>query len=227
MQLYFEYTQEVGTGKLIGMAHFPDNYARVFFIDDTNRIVMKKAQTPLGNWENRTFTDSAVAYDTSTVQDCHLYYIPHEFLFGLALVKDKPRLLYYDTATEKFIDVIEVIGKISNFIATPLKQAIGLSWINPSQTIFDKVSIRRKLESYPIDINDGIEVYNGNNTQYTDENLVNKTRYYYRAFPFDTKGEYNDDKDGQEVDQIPLLLLMALYIVHSTNVIIDNVDIPD
>jgi hypothetical protein len=227
LELLFEFTQQIGSGKLIGMAHFPDNFARVFFINDQNKIVMQKTETPMGNWQGRSFTDPAIAFDRTTVQECQLYYIPREFLFGIALIKSKPTLLYYDVATEKFIDVIEVIGKISNFLATPLKQAIELSWVNPSQTIFDKVMIRRKLNEYPIDINDGEKVYWGNDTKYKDLNLIQKTRYYYRAFQFDVSGDYADDEEGQEVNEIPLLLLMALYIVHSTNVQIENIVIPD
>ena len=227
MELKFEFTQQIGTGKLIGMAHFPDNFARVFFINDSNKLVMQKTETPMGNWQGRTFTAQTIAFDRTSVQECQLYYIPHEFLFGIALIKNKPTLLYYDTTTEKFLDVIEVISKISNFLATPLKQAIELTWTNPSQTIFDKVMIRRKLNDYPINVNDGEQIYLGNGTEYKDSNLINKTRYYYRAFPFDVSGQFCDETEGQEVNEMPLILLMALYIVHSTNVVIENVNIPE
>ncbi len=224
MQLIFESIQEINNAESVfGSAHFPDNFVRIFSKNSEDRIVMQKAETPLGNWNNLVFTEPVVAFERSRIQDCSLHYMPGEFLFGIATIRDRPVLLYYDVATEQFYDVLEALGALQFFTATPQKQAIYLEWVNPSASIFDKVIIKRKLLDYPEDLEDGTEIYHGDGTNVKDTGLIMGTRYYYRAFPYDTSGEVNDEPDGQQLDEQPLDILTALYIVHSNNVILEGI----
>ena len=64
-------------------------------------------------------------------------------------------------------------------------QQINLSWTRAADA--DKTKIQRKQGGFPVDINDGTEVYFGNVEAFSDTELSPETSYYYRAWSF------NDD----------------------------------
>ncbi|MBV4440098.1 hypothetical protein [Clostridium tyrobutyricum] len=94
-------------------------------------------------------------------------------------------------------------GTISNFVALAGDSKVTLNWTNPTDTDFAGVRILRKKGSYPENITDGTQVYDGTTTSYEDEGLTNDTEYFYRAFPYDTSDNYNDTTEWQQVSAIP------------------------
>lgn len=70
-----------------------------------------------------------------------------------------------------------------------------LTWTNPALTgdNFDFVGVKilRKIGSYSINLSDGIEVYTGSGTSFTDNNVSKNINYYYTAFSHDTSGNYS------------------------------------
>jgi len=74
---------------------------------------------------------------------------------------------------------------IRNFTANSGDRQIILNWKNPPEPDFLHVSILRKTQSYPQNINDGEKIYTGTDTFYCDLNLENDTTYYYAAYTFD------------------------------------------
>lgn len=102
---------------------------------------------------------------------------------------------------------------ITNFIATKGNAQIALSWTNPTNSDFAGVKILRQTSAYPTSTSDGIVVYNGIGTTYTDTSLDNDTAYYYRAFTYDTSNNYNDTETGQEVSATP-----QAYVVYGVKI---------
>ncbi|MBK5239843.1 hypothetical protein [Clostridium sp.] len=96
---------------------------------------------------------------------------------------------------------------VTSLVARSGDSQIILSWINPTDPDFVGVKILRKEGSYPTSITDGILVYTGANTAYTDTTVINGTTYYYRVFPYDQSGNYNTTGTGQEVTATPQLVL--------------------
>lgn len=63
-------------------------------------------------------------------------------------------------------------------------------WTNPTDSNFVGTLIVRKTGSYPVKPTDGTKVYAGAAANYTDTGLTNGTQYYYRAFAYNAKTEY-------------------------------------
>ncbi len=61
-------------------------------------------------------------------------------------------------------------------------QQINLSWTMAADA--DKTKIQRKQGSFPVDKNDGTELYFGNAETFSDTELTPETSYYYRAWSF-------------------------------------------
>lgn len=80
---------------------------------------------------------------------------------------------------------------ISSFAATAGEQQVVLSWTNPVSSDFSGVKILSKITGYPANETDGIVVYDGTGTGYTDLGLLNGTVYYYRAFSRDAVLNYS------------------------------------
>jgi hypothetical protein len=95
-------------------------------------------------------------------------------------------------------------GPITSFVADAGNAKVDLSWANPTDEDFVGVKIRRQTVGYPTTIDDGIEVYNGSATSFEDTTVENGTTYYYRAFPYDTAGNYNTTTEGQQISAKPV-----------------------
>ncbi|RKY93402.1 MAG: hypothetical protein DRQ06_06785, partial [Candidatus Hydrothermota bacterium] len=82
----------------------------------------------------------------------------------------------------------------SNFKATSINTTtISLSWTKGDGA--ETTVIVRKTGSYPTSISDGVVVYNGTGTSYTDSGLSAGTGYYYRAWSY-ANGEYSSSYDS-------------------------------
>jgi hypothetical protein len=81
-------------------------------------------------------------------------------------------------------------AQVSNFYATRNNAKNALTWTNPDDTNFAGVLILRKTGGYPQRPSDGDRVYSGTGTTYTDTGLTNGTQYYYRAYAYNSKKQY-------------------------------------
>lgn len=81
-------------------------------------------------------------------------------------------------------------AQVSNFYATIGSASVALSWTNPGDDNFAGVLIVRKTGGYPVKPGDGVKIYQGIAQTYTDTGLTNGTQYYYRAFAYNSKKEY-------------------------------------
>jgi len=68
------------------------------------------------------------------------------------------------------------------FAATYNRIRINLSWIKGTGA--NNTYIVRKIDSYPTNRTDGTIIYNGTGTSYSDTELIQSTRYYYRAWSY-------------------------------------------
>jgi len=81
---------------------------------------------------------------------------------------------------------------VNNFAVTSAVDSLILSWNNPTTnedgtplTDYVGTIIVRNTNNYPTDVSDGIIVYNGTATSYTDTGLTGGITYYYTAFAYD------------------------------------------
>lgn len=81
-------------------------------------------------------------------------------------------------------------AQITNFYATIENASVVLTWAVPADTNFVGVAIVRKTGSYPTKVSDGTKIYEGTALTFTDTGLTNGTQYYYRAFTYNAKKEY-------------------------------------
>ena len=66
---------------------------------------------------------------------------------------------------------------------------ITVSWINPTQ-YFGGILLVKKMGSAPTAINDGEQIYSGAGTSFVDNNVAFGTTYYYRAYPYNPRKQY-------------------------------------
>ena len=84
-------------------------------------------------------------------------------------------------------------AQIANFYATIGDASVALSWTNPDDANFTGVLIVRKTGGYPVKPSDGVKIYQGTAQAYTDTGLTNGTQYFYRAFAYNAKHEYQTE----------------------------------
>ena len=91
-------------------------------------------------------------------------------------------------------------ANVVNFTAIPRNGQISLSWMNPSDSDFSGVKILRKVNGYPTSPTDGMVIYDGAETSYTDTGLTNGTTYFYIVFSYDEVPNYSW---GAQTDAAP------------------------
>lgn len=69
---------------------------------------------------------------------------------------------------------------------------ITLSWENPTE-YWAGTLIVKKAGSMPEGVNDGEKIYNGTGTSFVDTAVEYDTTYYYRAFPYNAKKQYQTE----------------------------------
>ena len=84
-------------------------------------------------------------------------------------------------------------AQINNFYATIGDASVRLTWSNPPDGNYAGVAIVRKTGGYPSKVLDGTKIYEGTGTSFTDTGLANGTQYFYRAFAYNSKHEYQTE----------------------------------
>ena len=77
-------------------------------------------------------------------------------------------------------------ANVSGLKAKAGDSKIELSWKNPPDEDFDRITIARSEIFYPKSAKEGVNVYSGKNESFTDTNLANGVKYYYSVFSFDS-----------------------------------------
>lgn len=92
------------------------------------------------------------------------------------------------TATQTFHFTIDTTGPATpaSFHAEAEDSKVELSWSNPTLD-FAGVIIRRSTAAFPSE-SEGVEIYIGTNTVFTDTNVTNGTTYYYSIWAKDLLG---------------------------------------
>jgi len=87
---------------------------------------------------------------------------------------------------------------VASFIVTSQDSQCSITWVNPSDNGYFQTKILRKLGGYPTSETDSSAtiIYDGTNTTVVDTGLVNATTYYYKAFPYDSNSNYNENSIG-------------------------------
>jgi len=83
---------------------------------------------------------------------------------------------------DKYFVTTYIIRDVNNFTAVPGEKEIFLSWENPVDQNFQLVRLIRNEYFYPADINDGVVIYEGAGSAFTDENVQEERTYYYAIF---------------------------------------------
>jgi hypothetical protein len=111
---------------------------------------------------------------------------------GLPDNKYYARVLAYDNAnnfsvSDRVTFKIDTVppGNVTGFAAAGKGDYIALSWQNPGDPDFKGVKVLRKTDGFPADISDGIEIYMGQGTSFSDTAVEPEKTYYYTAFAFD------------------------------------------
>jgi hypothetical protein len=124
--------------------------------------------------------------------------------FSLTNLKDQTKY-YYKTTCNDASGSAMALGNFTTIIkpdTTPPQNVSGLtaiagngqvilSWVNPTDTDFDGVIIKRSDVFYPTSRTDGILVYDGKQETITDTGLINDKKYYYIVFSYDKIPNYS------------------------------------
>lgn len=81
-------------------------------------------------------------------------------------------------------------AQVTAFTATAdSTPSVTLSWLNPTE-YWAGTLIVKKAGSAPEGVNDGKKIYNGTGTSFVDTAVEYDTEYFYRAFPYNAKKQY-------------------------------------
>lgn len=94
---------------------------------------------------------------------------------------------------------------------------ITVSWQNPTD-FFAGILIVRKEGSAPTGVRDGVKVYTGTGTSYVDADVVFDTTYYYRAYPYNDKKQYQTltnvvsvaPRESKKLSELPVESLLKI-----------------
>ncbi|MSR85255.1 hypothetical protein EXS71_02350 [Candidatus Uhrbacteria bacterium] len=79
-------------------------------------------------------------------------------------------------------------ANVFGFQATAGDAKVTLSWTNPPDADFAQVIIRARTDHFPVNVNDGRNVYQGSGASVIDNGLINGVNYFYGNFSVDTQG---------------------------------------
>ncbi len=101
-------------------------------------------------------------------------------------------------------------GNVTDFLATPTAaRTILLTWVNPTDTDFAGVLIKRSFTGYPASPADGELVFDGVATSFPDTAITpaNYNRpIYYTAFAYDTTGNFASGALAEATIEVSLTL---------------------
>lgn len=93
--------------------------------------------------------------------------------------------------------------------------SIAVSWTNPG-AYWAGTLIVRKAGSAPAGVRDGERVYDGAESSYTDTKVQYDTAYYYRAFPYNGRKQYQTLLTGAVVSAAPKKLPLPAQVTGFT-----------
>lgn len=111
---------------------------------------------------------------------------------------------------------------------------ITLSWENPTE-YWAGTLIVKKAGSAPEGVNDGEKIYNGTGTSFVDTAVEYDTEYFYRAFPYNAKKQYQTEvltvsampRSGLLVSTLPVgSLIKANFDGVGTNFLVTQQGLP-
>lgn len=117
--------------------------------------------------------------------------------------------------------VPKVTGGVENFVITYVSETeLDLSWSLTGEA--NRVMIRSKWGSYPVDRDDGLLVYYGSNTTYNDTSMdFNETAgtLYYRVWAQKTDDSwYTDYEEGNEENRLMIIGALGIFVIGATYV---------
>lgn len=92
------------------------------------------------------------------------------------------------TAQKTLSLTVDGVGGVTEALAAPGDGKAGLAWVNPSGDDFRDVRVVRKTGAYPVDPEDGLEVYRGTGTNFVDSPLDNGREYFYAVIAYREDG---------------------------------------
>ena len=114
------------------------------------------------------------------------------------------------------VTAFKAIDSISGGVAK-----VTVSWTNPSE-YFAGILIVKKAGSAPTGVRDGEKVYNGTGTSFVDTNVVFDTTYYYRAYPYNEKKQYQTQSAVTSVTPVEDVYVKDLLLNQIVEVIQDG-----
>lgn len=72
------------------------------------------------------------------------------------------------------------------FLASAGRRLVTLTWTNPIDVDFSRVTIVARTDRFPTSMTDGRSVYTGSGSSIVDSGLADATTYFYTIFAFDT-----------------------------------------
>lgn len=107
---------------------------------------------------------------------------------------------------------------VSQFFAVAKDAKIDLSWINPTDSDFDGLILKRSDSSIITNRNQGVLIYEGKDEIFLDTGLINDRTYYYAIFTYDKVKNYSsgavafavpkkeeEEKEEEKEIEIPVL----------------------
>lgn len=117
-------------------------------------------------------------------------------------------------------------AQITAFTATADNTpSVTLSWQNPTE-YWAGTLIVKKAGSAPEGVNDGVKVYNGEGTSYTDFDVQFDTEYFYRAFPYNAKKQYQTAVNVASAKPVSGIALSEMAEGALVNIMEDGTAVP-
>lgn len=89
------------------------------------------------------------------------------------------------------LPIIKAVLNPADFTANPFSDYIHLLWSNPDFSDFIGIKLVRGEDYYPLDIQDGILLFDGIAEEFKDENIEIGKIYYYTIFAYDKYGNFS------------------------------------
>lgn len=184
-------------------------------------LVISEVQTSVGDisavisFNTSGYAIASVLYGTSPQYELGslataVYEKSHQFtltgleagrqhFFEITAINQRGDTVYYTGSfvTKTLIDRMPP-ANVSGFTATADGDAVDLSWNNPTDRDFDRVRIIANHRFYPLDLNDGELIYEGDAESFRHEWVYpENSRMYYTAFALDEKGNQSSGAIAQ------------------------------
>ena len=162
-------------------------------------VVMKEGSAPNGIADGQQVYkgDATTVTITEGIEWEHTYYF-RAFAYNS---QDK----YQMDATGAITNVTpsNVPDAVSGLALKENKATATLTWTNPTNASYSVTKVVQKINSAPQNPKDGTEVYSGNGTTVTVDNLQENIEYYFSVFALSKTGKYNSYASTRYVNFFP------------------------